>query len=280
MNIIYHCFGGAHSSITAAALHLGYLPQDIKPSSRDLHAVPGFDQATGADHGRLYWMGEDDLGHQVYTTGWRQIGPSTERVLRQVMQIYGLPSDDTLFVDALPAVNLWMMIGGWTSRRAGIQSVGRPIVTSGTRVAFRTLNHIVKTTLAGLKPKEAIHFKYQGKSCIFIIGQGGPWHIYARARGLVAYPEPINLRPWLQMPSVLYLGKDAENHPVYAIWAPLGVEVMMRSIADILRLYDIHRPMVRFVMAKPVFPWNLFNHLPNALTLRLAKAGKLRGGNE
>ncbi|HPZ72110.1 MAG TPA: DUF3189 family protein, partial [Peptococcaceae bacterium] len=27
MKIIYNCYGGAHSSVTAAALHLGLLPE-------------------------------------------------------------------------------------------------------------------------------------------------------------------------------------------------------------------------------------------------------------
>jgi hypothetical protein len=31
MKIIYHCYGGTHSSVIAAAIHLGLLPEDRVP---------------------------------------------------------------------------------------------------------------------------------------------------------------------------------------------------------------------------------------------------------
>ena len=54
MIIIYHCYGGTHSSVMAASLHLGLLPQDKKPTGKELLALPYFDQQSGADFGKIF----------------------------------------------------------------------------------------------------------------------------------------------------------------------------------------------------------------------------------
>ena len=44
MKIIYHCYGGSHSSVIAAALHLGLLAKDRIPNETELMAIPYFDK--------------------------------------------------------------------------------------------------------------------------------------------------------------------------------------------------------------------------------------------
>ncbi|HCX78095.1 MAG TPA: hypothetical protein DG577_01645, partial [Firmicutes bacterium] len=41
--MIYHCYGGAHSSVTAAAVHVGLLARDKTPSRLELVSLPYFD---------------------------------------------------------------------------------------------------------------------------------------------------------------------------------------------------------------------------------------------
>ncbi|HEX3010797.1 MAG TPA: DUF3189 family protein, partial [Syntrophomonadaceae bacterium] len=39
MKIIYHCFGGSHSSVTAAAIHLGLIEKHRPPSMEELMSL-------------------------------------------------------------------------------------------------------------------------------------------------------------------------------------------------------------------------------------------------
>ena len=40
VKIIYSCYGGAHSSIIASAIHMGYLPTDRIPSVEEILSTP------------------------------------------------------------------------------------------------------------------------------------------------------------------------------------------------------------------------------------------------
>ena len=57
MKIIYNCYGGAHSSVTAAAIHLQMLPETRKPSAAELLNLPYYDAQVGKDHGRIRFLG-------------------------------------------------------------------------------------------------------------------------------------------------------------------------------------------------------------------------------
>ena len=46
-----------------------------------------------------------------------------------------LPQDELVFIDAMPYVNVLMMIGGYLSRRLGWVNC-RPIVIMGTKLTF------------------------------------------------------------------------------------------------------------------------------------------------
>ena len=57
MIIIYRCYGGTHSSVMAASIHLELLPGDRKPAGKELLALPYFDRQNGADFGKIFYMG-------------------------------------------------------------------------------------------------------------------------------------------------------------------------------------------------------------------------------
>jgi hypothetical protein len=40
LKIIYHCYGGSHSSVIAAALHLKWIDKDRLPSEEEMMAIP------------------------------------------------------------------------------------------------------------------------------------------------------------------------------------------------------------------------------------------------
>ncbi|MEL7565137.1 MAG: DUF3189 family protein [Dehalobacterium sp.] len=151
MIIIYCCFGGSHSSVTAAAIHLGMLSSTKIPTGKELLSVPYYDRQIGKDHGYFRYMGDDEYGNQIYIIGKHNLGKGFEDLIRQLAKILGLDQGNLVIVDTMPYVNLMMMIGGYTSRRLGIVTIGRPIVIRGTQNAFLKLAsmvHRLKITVA------------------------------------------------------------------------------------------------------------------------------------
>lgn len=136
MRIVYHCYGGSHSSVTAAAIHLGYLSLDKKPTSNELMGLPFFDKQTDRDHGSFKLMGKDDNGNEVYICGCRSLGTKIEKTLRGIAKITDTPISDMIFVDTLKGVNNLMRVGGFLSRKLRIISIGRPLVLEGTKNSF------------------------------------------------------------------------------------------------------------------------------------------------
>ena len=55
--IIYSCYGGAHSSIVASAIHIGYLPINRIPTTEEISNTPYYDQAQSDSRGYIYLYG-------------------------------------------------------------------------------------------------------------------------------------------------------------------------------------------------------------------------------
>ncbi|MEQ8201546.1 MAG: DUF3189 family protein [Syntrophomonadaceae bacterium] len=145
MKIIYHCFGGSHSSVSAAALHLGLLDRQKIPTEEDLVRIPYYDKTTDADFGTIRYMGTDDAGNDVYVFGKKSFSNRYTAVLMGIAGILG-EQDQLVMVDCMNRINWSMKVGGFTSRRLGLTMVGRPIVTWGTRQAFTQLVNLVEIT--------------------------------------------------------------------------------------------------------------------------------------
>lgn len=154
MLIIYHCFGGSHSSVTAAAIHLGLLPCERLPTAAEFLALPYFDARSKGEEGEVKFMGEDSEGNKVYTAGKKKLGNRFEALLYDLVEVLGIPRQEILLLNTSPLVNYIMRLGGFISRRMGITSLGRPIVIWGTRLAYFQLVDFVaqNVTLKGKVP--------------------------------------------------------------------------------------------------------------------------------
>lgn len=152
MIVIYHCYGGAHSSVVAAAVHLGLLPRDRKPSPDELWSVRYFDKQDSHDAGRIRLMGTDCHDNEIYILGRRSDVSLIRRAVEEVGRLMGVwPEGQVLFVDTLPCVNWYMRIGGFLSRAARLKRLGRPTVIYGTRRAYRSLSDLAASTLGRLE---------------------------------------------------------------------------------------------------------------------------------
>lgn len=140
--IIYHCYGGAHSSVTAAAIHLGKLPTEKTPTNEELMSLNLFDRLTKDGHGQLHFAGVDECQNQIYSVGCRNVGKAMERLLRGVAEMFA-QKDQLIFVDTLHCVTMKMRIGGYISRQLGLIKIGRPIVLQGTQEAYPQLVALV-----------------------------------------------------------------------------------------------------------------------------------------
>lgn len=146
MKVIYSCYGGAHSSPVAAAIHLGKLPEASVPDSKALMQLPRFDRVGSEKHGLAELMGIDSQGHEVYVLGRGSAGKAVERAFFSGVNLAESDASRFLLVDTLTCVNVPMRIGGYLSRRLGWTAVGRPIVLWGTRRAYSRLVRLVQQT--------------------------------------------------------------------------------------------------------------------------------------
>ncbi len=133
--VIYHCYGGSHSSVTTAGIHLGLLPRDRIPGARELLQVPHFDGNEAVAPGHFRVMGYDWAGNEVYVLGKRTLGRSFTFLLQKAAQILGC-SHALYPVDTTEPINLLMVFGGFLSRRLKMVAAGRPLVILGTQLAY------------------------------------------------------------------------------------------------------------------------------------------------
>jgi hypothetical protein len=146
VKIIYHCYGGTHSSVLAAAAHLKLIPTGKEPDRKLLKGLPFFDKQLKKDLGRIFFLGRDEQGHDVFIVGRLDCPEIIEKGLYDLAKIFSLPREDFMTVNAMSCVSGSMKIGGFLSRALGIVGLGRPIVVWGSIRAYRHLKELVQNT--------------------------------------------------------------------------------------------------------------------------------------
>ncbi|NLJ55968.1 MAG: DUF3189 family protein [Firmicutes bacterium] len=144
MKIIYHCYGGTHSSVIAAALHLGLLKRNRLPSAGELLACPNFDQRTNRDYGKIFYMGNDKLGYEVYVMGCKNSGTVVETALREFCKIMDVNDRRVTLACTVSSLNILLKFGGFLSRRLNLVTIGRLFLFPGSRLAFYKIRKIVE----------------------------------------------------------------------------------------------------------------------------------------
>lgn len=156
VQIIYHCFGGAHSSVTAAAIHLGILPATRLPTTEELLNTPYFDEQQSEDHGILRTMGRDEWGHQIFIVGRRGLKNDYPRLVLSFASILGIPFEELLVVNTITCVNYLMVFGGYSSRCLGFVNLGRPIVIQGIRRSYPRFVRLVSQIKTNIRKRQSV----------------------------------------------------------------------------------------------------------------------------
>jgi hypothetical protein len=136
MKLFYCCYGSAHSSVTAANIHLGHLPLDRRPSLAEILHQPLFDRAEDGEIGDPFYMGRDEQGHEIYILGLAGAERTMTRALERFLRDQGIDLSAIRFIDVLQHAGSLMRVGGFTSRRLGWVAIGRPLCALGVYLKY------------------------------------------------------------------------------------------------------------------------------------------------
>lgn len=151
MKVIYHCYGGSHTSVIVAAIHLGLLPKHRLPTREEILALPHFDQTKGWELGTPFFMGRDPEGHEIYIIGRKSNPRLLVNLVQSLLEIRGLPPEEILLVNALTAATMTILIGGTLSRGLGLVSLGRPLAIMGIQLSYWRFVRLVEETKSRLR---------------------------------------------------------------------------------------------------------------------------------
>lgn len=145
MKIIYSCYGGAHSSIVASAIHLGYLPFDRIPTKEEILSIPYYDQSPKELRGKPIYIGRDKELREIYALG---MGPHrneyTKIAYNFIFQFEKAEKKDIQIINVIPLLSFSTKIGGFLSRRLGLIRLGRPITVNGIQKRYEFFVDLVK----------------------------------------------------------------------------------------------------------------------------------------
>jgi len=157
VKVLYHCYGGTHSSILAAAIHAGYCDPDRPPARRELDTLPLFDKRAGSDYGKARFYGRDERGHEIWVVGRLRYLSAPGEVFAAMAGLFP-DSARTVVVDVAPTLNWQMRFGGFISRALRLPAFGRPLIARGTRLAYSRIRALVTRTKEELEAIED-HFR-------------------------------------------------------------------------------------------------------------------------
>lgn len=140
--VVYHCFGGAHTSVVAGALHLGLLPQ--QPTWRDIAAFPHFDRTLTGERGWPLFLGVDDQGREVYAMGRGRDGKAMTALFSGLVRALGKDHREVAAYDTLRCAGVLTKLGGYLSRRLGLVWPGRTLAALGVWTDLPRLRQVVE----------------------------------------------------------------------------------------------------------------------------------------
>jgi len=145
LKVIYHCHGGAHSSVVAAHLHLGNIPMQGEVPPEAIMLLPEFDRATSEDWGSPKLVGVDGQGNQVYILG---LGRKTAICIRAATSLclQLRKGGEVVFVETLSSIGALTRIGGFTSKVLGAEHLGRTLAARGIVKSLERLRQLVAST--------------------------------------------------------------------------------------------------------------------------------------
>jgi len=160
MKVVYMCFGRAHSSVVASAIHLGHLDPQRTPTVSELINLPLFDVSEASDLGIPKLIGCDTEGRDIYIFGLNGCRVQGQSAIESLAEVLAVPSWEVLIVETLGAIGWLAKLGGFLSRQLHFVTIGRPIVAQGIIRSYDQLCELVESVkkelsiLAAARDKE------------------------------------------------------------------------------------------------------------------------------
>ncbi len=151
MYIIYYCYGSAHSSVIASAIHVGMLPKNRIASTQEIFTLPHYDQTRREEIGNPFYIGRDEYGMEVYILGMANNKEFLIKSINSLLNIYRVPENKLILVDSLSQINNITRVGGYLSRRLGMVMVGRPLTIKGIQKAYFKFVDLVDSVKEGIR---------------------------------------------------------------------------------------------------------------------------------
>lgn len=144
MKLYYCCYGGAHSSVTAANIHLGHLPQNRRATVAEIIGQPLFDRARHSSIGTPVLMGRESAGLEVYALGLGTQQRQKMIALAEALAAGELAAERFTLVNTLCCAGTLMRVGGYASRRLGLVTIGRPLCAAGVWQKYHLFVRLVR----------------------------------------------------------------------------------------------------------------------------------------
>ncbi|MGD0153384.1 MAG: DUF3189 family protein [Thermacetogeniaceae bacterium] len=267
--VIFHCYGGAHSSVTSAGIYLGLLPRNRVPSMRELLTVPHYDGEEPIPLGHFRFMGRDQRSRAVFVLGKHMMGPPINRLMAVIAGIYGC-AGNVFSVDTTAFINVLMVIGGYTSRVLKLVRLGRPIVVLGTKLAyfkFVGLAHGAGQRLQANCCVEAapLPAAARQKSIFYLCPEGFRYSLLVAGCHVLAGASEESLLCWARQQnfigaigSVLYVGA-ADGYQVYVVGVGREPGLAGRVIRELRYFLDV--PQSHCLVVEPAIQSSLLGVL-------------------
>lgn len=218
--MVYHCYGGAHSSVAAAALHAGI----IRPEAGvgDIARIPGFDLQPHSEHARLRFYAQAVSGEEIYILARRNRPEVADRLLKELAGLMGCAPQMFVTCSASSCTNLLTVAGGILSRRLGMVKLGRIIAAWGIKISLRCIWELVRgvrEALEVLKNSGPETIPHKKPDLVIFCSQGGLTPAFWAARRLIkgyAPPEEEFRKAHRAQRCLVYLGCDPRGWAVYA----------------------------------------------------------------
>lgn len=151
MKVFYYCYGSAHSSVVAAAIHLGYLPINRIPVATEFNKLPHYDKTKSSEIGTPIFMGRDNEGNEIFIIGMGRERGLVKKTIISFLNYNEKDIEDILMVNTLKNVNIKTKIGGFLSRGLGFVSLGRPLTIKGIQEKYQNFVDMVAEVKDKLK---------------------------------------------------------------------------------------------------------------------------------
>lgn len=143
MKVIYYCHTGAHTSLVAAAIHLGLLTSNRIPTNQEIKNLPFFNNIKVRQLGIPFYLGVDDDNNKIYTLGLGFAYQLTEKAVHSFLKEMTIV-DKYKFINTIPQITRPTLTGSYCSVVLGWDKLALPFITYGIKKKYSNLISLVE----------------------------------------------------------------------------------------------------------------------------------------